>query len=683
MRPSYWGYATGKGRRNFFDPEGDQVPVMEALERGSEGTSGLVYQGANEFTGILEAIDVDPHVLVTTGAHGKAQLHVTAHEGRRILTHEATGLRGMLFTHVADIAPLVEEVKQMDGVAWVHHAREHRPGEPRRLVPGQTVGSIDARSSTMGTPERVAARYIIRLSSYRTRIAAQIPGAWFKGRASELKALLRKPLDEGLQHWSGQAETSLTEFFDAFERDFARVAPTHADAVSPAVRAAKRDLRQSLIPWWNLESFRAQHVFNPDGRGVSELLRHAAGWACVDRVESAVKTVGDLFKTTFSVPDGAVARAAEKVLTRASPADSPRDLVTAVKALAPKAVVKVKATWSPVGWVDTIFDSLSKAWAPEPFATFDVGGLRVVFEGSVAEKETEQYMAHVLEAYRALGAKRLKKAWYGELFICPGCENAGGAYRAGPDTVSLYEKPGARAVYAIVHEVGHRYWFKSMSSAQRARFQTLVKAHTVEQPPGAPSLFQVMRFTDRDIQSGHRAIDRFVSRFHPLIDALESSSSPDGILRGMQDAVKSLEKDLRRFTSLVGNSKILSEPAMNLHNNYSLPLSKARQGLEEAIHRGDQAAIDRFSSEVTTAAHTWVDAAARAFNAVADDQLEGLDRGREWLDSYLHNTAPVVPVSAYGKTNIDEAFAEVFAHYVLEFDITRDQLESFATVFER
>lgn len=40
----------------------------------------------------------------------------------------------------------------------------------------------------------------------------------------------------------------------------------------------------------------------------------------------------------------------------------------------------------------------------------------------------------------------------------------------------------------------------------------------------------------------------------------------------------------------------------------------------------------------------------------------------------------VVPVSRYGLSNDEEAFAEVFAHYVLERDMNRDQLESFRSV---
>jgi hypothetical protein len=43
----------------------------------------------------------------------------------------------------------------------------------------------------------------------------------------------------------------------------------------------------------------------------------------------------------------------------------------------------------------------------------------------------------------------------------------------------------------------------------------------------------------------------------------------------------------------------------------------------------------------------------------------------------------VVPVSSYGKANIDEAFAEVFKHYVLGIDMSGDQRESFRSVLKK
>jgi hypothetical protein len=53
-----------------------------------------------------------------------------------------------------------------------------------------------------------------------------------------------------------------------------------------------------------------------------------------------------------------------------------------------------------------------------------------------------------------------------------------------------------------------------------------------------------------------------------------------------------------------------------------------------------------------------------------------------WQDSYDNNPNPVVPVSDYGKSNIDEAFAEAFMHYVTGEDMTQDQIESFRAVLK-
>ena len=43
----------------------------------------------------------------------------------------------------------------------------------------------------------------------------------------------------------------------------------------------------------------------------------------------------------------------------------------------------------------------------------------------------------------------------------------------------------------------------------------------------------------------------------------------------------------------------------------------------------------------------------------------------------------VIPVSTYGRTNIDEAFAEAFMHYVCNKDMTRDQIDSFKAVLKK
>lgn len=52
----------------------------------------------------------------------------------------------------------------------------------------------------------------------------------------------------------------------------------------------------------------------------------------------------------------------------------------------------------------------------------------------------------------------------------------------------------------------------------------------------------------------------------------------------------------------------------------------------------------------------------------------------DWDRKFREDVRPVVPVSDYGGSNIDEAFAEAFAHYVLDKAMDRNQLESFKSV---
>jgi len=71
-------------------------------------------------------------------------------------------------------------------------------------------------------------------------------------------------------------------------------------------------------------------------------------------------------------------------------------------------------------------------------------------------------------------------------------------------------------------------------------------------------------------------------------------------------------------------------------------------------------------------AFAYIDAAAEEFNTTEAARWKAQHGSRR----------DVEPVSNYGKSNIDEAFAEVFAYYVLERELTRPQLESFRAVLK-
>lgn len=97
----------------------------------------------------------------------------------------------------------------------------------------------------------------------------------------------------------------------------------------------------------------------------------------------------------------------------------------------------------------------------------------------------EDYAKRLGEAETLLRRKGLGFLWYGTMFVeCKDCggENPNGAhygmgavYHALKDTVTIYQGPSSGLPRLIAHELGHRYYFKFMGPAERARFDSYFK----------------------------------------------------------------------------------------------------------------------------------------------------------------------------------------------------------------
>jgi len=121
------------------------------------------------------------------------------------------------------------------------------------------------------------------------------------------------------------------------------------------------------------------------------------------------------------------------------------------------------------------------------FTEFAIGKMKVVIDDkTVTRGEINYYAKLLIEAKRRLEKRGFGKVWYGELFVrCKDCggENeygaelgVGGRYHAGPNTIKVFQRPGPSVVGLLVHELGHRWWFKHMSRANRLRFQDWIEA---------------------------------------------------------------------------------------------------------------------------------------------------------------------------------------------------------------
>ena len=136
------------------------------------------------------------------------------------------------------------------------------------------------------------------------------------------------------------------------------------------------------------------------------------------------------------------------------------------------------------------------AIADPVFREFDFHGMKII----VADPKhhglrIRAYIEYVEMAYKDLVRKGFKDVWYGTFFLMSDkyekfssdekaayanagykdMESRAGSYHSGSDIVRISVPPTEEVVHVIAHEMGHRYWFKIMSQAQRVRFESLIE----------------------------------------------------------------------------------------------------------------------------------------------------------------------------------------------------------------
>ena len=127
---------------------------------------------------------------------------------------------------------------------------------------------------------------------------------------------------------------------------------------------------------------------------------------------------------------------------------------------------------------------------------YNIGNVKLVYDGEPSRslinrpdpanpRDLEYYIPYFKEAKALLDRKGFGKLWYGPIFVgCPKCggENphgkqlgVGAHYVIGSDHVVVYMEPRPGMVELLIHELGHRYYFKFMDSGDRARFDSYFK----------------------------------------------------------------------------------------------------------------------------------------------------------------------------------------------------------------
>lgn len=318
-----------------------------------------------------------------------------------------------------------------------------------------------------------------------------------------------------------------------------------------------------------------------------------------------------------------------------------------------------------------------------PPRTFTVGEVQVLVDDpSTTDDDMETYARLMSRVRGLLKAKGFGRAWYGKIHIdCKGCGGVnpndhgmtGGWYAPSSDAIWIFLRPTPSLIELLVHEIGHRVWYKVLKSGQRKRFTSLVKTHTVERPAPLEPAEPIKFFTNTALASAKRNIANELQSAKAMLSNQESGLedqlfqltsaafdiSWDGLYQNLGEEVEHASKMM----------VLERERAETMIAALPLDADKLAEKLDVIARYGDH----------------YVDLAIRAHNNRAKfrrtqrQRLE--DANKKWQDSYEQNPNPVLPVSSYGRSKVEEAFAEVFQQYVIgTADMSQDQIESFRSV---
>jgi hypothetical protein len=580
---------------------------------------------------------------------------------------------------------------------------------------------------------RVAARF------QREVVATFISDKWFKAKKAELVAALKTPVQaHRTEMWAYDLDTKVGDFLTRFEDEFKSMV-TYEPALESVQRRVK-DAKNSLKSIVDSLELVVVYMNHPDFKDPVQYLRWYASTEIHDRIAEVTKVLGGFLKWGWVINDSVIDRLVQQTLKRATPEqlesltseysgriDTVRYEFLArigFKEASLKALKRTKLDkFDPIKWLDWMYESLKSNYTEQAvgdqgaYREFDMYGLKVVIkDDTVIASDIKEYVKYIDEAYAKMKIKGFAKAWYGTFYIeclkCGGVNyNTGGGvaghYVIGPDTVSCFERPSHYVVDTLVHELGHRYWYKQMTPAQRGKFESLVKVRPTARRP-AESDIPTFLVSEEKAKAAHEKIDnvaeplrrnlelfrksklRWFTKiidafFQPIADSvwnfgqeLNSAVHSSGADSSVNQTVRKALLDTIEFSSELGKlCRQMDDTLISVMNTYpdGTDFNQAFR-----IERGKwlDKTLDLLNRTVA-AAHHYVTIAVEATNEY--ESSKGKQVVEDWDRRFREDTRPVAPVSDYGGSNISEAFAEAFTHYVLEMDMNRDQVESFRSVF--
>lgn len=355
---------------------------------------------------------------------------------------------------------------------------------------------------------------------------------------------------------------------------------------------------------------------------------------------------------------------------------------------------------------------------------FEIGRMKFILMVEKPDLAPSYYRLYQ-KAYQAIKDKGLGDLWYGLVFLSPErevlsevevqaylaygyarefIEHRAGYYVSGQDTMAFTMPPSGFLPFAMVHELGHRYWFKKMSSEQRARFDSLIKKRPSKSSIPLPNKISESKINDAlravEEQAGlvQASLKKFLAsrvKFYPkVLAAFEMPLHTAGrdFMNGVIDVTSALGtytvagakgheavvRGLSEFRRLMASgTEDISTTMSRVLNNDDITREQLYEAFKNERGKWVGEALGLLADSVEI---------ANGYIRESVEQYNDHEQKRyEWLVEQQTKAqgGPVEPVSTYGQSNIEEAFAEVFAHYILDDAMTRDQLESFKSVLVR
>lgn len=566
---------------------------------------------------------------------------------------------------------------------------------------------------------------------FRHLTAGFIPNRLLKDATAKWKTLLAKPIQE-----PGDVVVSigydLKPFLSEVTKSLESLAPT-AKGLLDTWLDAKNYVLNSIL---NSYSDLGDSIRSPYPRSTFEdAIRFHIEVQIQDYLRSKIPTLEKALKVTWKIDKSKIDAIVRSASKRATPEEkavlandsdfnlSRSDLELKYSFLRrnvdksiPRLLKKENLVFKFREWFTRLQGDLVGLSQSDPSLTqFEIHGVKVVVDDStVTPKQQADYVKYLDVTYEKMKAKKVGRAWYGTIFIrCQECGGTnpygaslgvGGSYPIRKDVVNVFSRPSKGIVELVAHELGHRYWFKSMSQGQRAKFENLIRVKNMGAKPKAPE----DPISDKDLNG-------VSSRIYDVRDSLESvlQSLQKSRIRWFGDALKKFDEPFQK-AAFEFNQNLLS--AVQVPKAYYDDVGKLATSFFSDVSRFSNV-IRNMDPDIRKEIHKYPDGTdwsvawkevrknwlveVRSQLKTLIDQAENLvsERVRTHNENLIKNyeeslrkwterdeeikSRSVAPVSSYGSNDPAEAFAEVFAFYVVGKDLDRDQIDSFKSVILR